>query len=89
MKLAELFKPRSPFGDARRKLRAAIEAGRIAEDADASAALQLVFDSLERVELVMGLEERGDGIHLPSSTVAGLLSRLDHLDHEYVSQHKK
>jgi hypothetical protein len=89
MKLAELFKPRSPFGDARRKLRAAIDAGGIAEDADASAAFQFAFDSLEKVELVMGLEELREEIYLPSATVRELLCRLDRLDREYDSRSEK
>jgi len=59
MKLAALFKQQSPFREARQKLRAAIEGGKIAEDDDASVAFERVFDSLEKVELVTALEELG------------------------------
>jgi len=89
MKLAELFKQEPPFREACRKLRAAIEVGKVAKETDAFAALQLVLDSLHTVELVMGLEERGEEGLLRSHTAGDLLSRLDHLDHEYLSEHKK
>jgi acyl carrier protein len=89
MKVAELFRQEPPFSEARRKLRAAIEAGKIAEDADAYAALDLVLDSLDKVELVMGLEEREADKFLRLRTVGNLLSLLDGLDGEYVSEHGK
>ena len=89
MKLTELIKARTPFGDARRKLRAAIDAGRIAEDEDASAAFELVFDSLDRVELVLALEELGGKTYLSPGTVRDLLWGLDRLDRSYLREHEK
>jgi len=80
MKLAELFKPQSPFDEARRKLRVAIDAGKITEDEDASAAFDRVFDSLEKLELVLALEESGGKAPFPPGTVRELLWWLDRVD---------
>jgi hypothetical protein len=89
MKLAKLFKPETPFAEYRQKLRAAIEAGKISENTDASDALRIVLDSLDVVELVMVLEEQGEGDDLSARNVRGLLLRLDRLDREYERQHRK
>jgi hypothetical protein len=88
MKLAELFKQRPPYSDARRKLRAAIDAGKVAEDANAFAALELISDSPERDELVLALMELGGKTYL-SGTIRELLWGLDRLDRNYLSEHKK
>ena len=88
MKLKELFKQRSPYDDARKRLRAAIHAGKIAEDANARAALELIFDSLERVELGLALEELGGKTYL-SGTVRELIWGLDRLDRNYLRKQGK
>jgi hypothetical protein len=88
MRIAELFKQRSPHSDARRKVRAAIDAGKVAEDANAFAALELIFDCPERDELVLALVELGGKTYL-SGTVRELLWGLDRLDRNYLSEHKK
>ena len=90
MKLAEISKQEPPFAGARRKLRAAIEAGKITEETDASAALQLIFasDSLNLVEFVMALGEQGAEDFLPSRTVGELLWRLERLDEQYEAKQR-
>ena len=88
MKLAELFKQRSPYGDARRKVRAAIGAGKVAEDANALAALNLLFGSPERDELAFALVELGGKTYL-SGTVRELLWGLDRLDRDYLREREK
>ena len=89
MKLAEVFKQRALFSEIRRKLTAAIEAGKITKQTDASAALRVVLDSLDVVELVMVLEEQGEGDDFSACNVGELLWRLDRLDREYEAGHRK
>ena len=88
MKLADLFKRQSPYTDARRKVRAAIDAGKVAEDANAFGALELIFGSPERDELVLALVELGGKTYL-SGTVRELSWGLDRLDRNYLSEGKK
>jgi hypothetical protein len=91
MKLVELFKQEPPFADTRRKLRAAIEAGKTTEESEAIAALQLIFasDSLDIVDFVMALEEQGAENFLPGRTVRDLIRHMDRLDQEYEMEHEK
>ena len=88
MKLVELVKPEAPFTEVRRKLRAAIAAGKITEDTETSEALKLILtDSLDFVEFAMLWEEQGAEDSLPG-TVRNLLWRLDRLDREHESKRK-
>ena len=87
MKLAELFKRQPLYSDARLRVRAAIDAGKVAEDASALAVLESVFGSPERDELFLALVELGGKTYL--GTVRDLLWGLDRLDRNYLSEHKK
>jgi hypothetical protein len=89
MKWAKLFKQGPPYAETRQKLRSAIKAGNISEDADAATALRPILDSLDVVELALAMEERGEEGDLSAHTVRELLSQLDRLDREYELEHKK
>ncbi len=82
MKLADLFNQ----DDLRQMLIEAIEEGKITYNTDLSTAFQVIFDSLDFMQLTMALEEQGLESCLPSTTVRKFLLGPGRLESENDSQ---
>jgi hypothetical protein len=88
MKLADILKHEPPFADLRRKLREAIEAGKIHETDPAVTAVAKVLDSLDLTVFAMTMEEFGGGTIVEDRNVHTLLWHLELLDQHYEIAHK-
>jgi hypothetical protein len=83
MNIGKILKSESPFAEAGEKLRAAIETGKVSRSDDAMRVIDKLFDSLDKVELTMALEESGgQGNELAARSAEDLLRLLDRLDAE-------
>jgi hypothetical protein len=95
MKLVALSKQEPPFAEYRKKLRAAIEAGKITEETDLPIALRLAFgptgylDSHNTLSIMVAVKIRGPEFGFPIHNVRELLWLLEQLDREYELKRKE
>jgi len=82
MKVLELFKNQPPFAEVSQSLRKEIQAGSISEDDDAGPVIERFFDSLDKVEFMMFLDELG-WVVSTRMTIRELLWVLERLEAEY------
>jgi len=95
MKLAEILKQGPPYAEARRKLKAAVEVGKITEETDVPAALRLVFGPLdsaipnESLDIILALDIHGPELGIPARNVRELIWLLERVDRQHEQKHKK
>ena len=89
MKSKKLPKREPPYSDSRRKISAAMEAGKISEETNVPTALRLVVDPHYALALTMIIKKRGKEFAFPVGDVRGLIWLLERLDREYERKRKK
>ncbi len=89
MKLVELFKLEPGFPEQRRKLRVALETGKITEETELLTALRLVFGSPDYIDsentraIIMTAKLRGPEFGIPGRNVREILWLLERVEREH------